>query len=86
MSGMGRLKLNPNAAEFVPSSLKTSSATTKTESSTLVSDKQGNQTKVLNRTDSDDERRQYWKDQLPDDIIPDFSIGLEEDEDRLAFG
>lgn len=87
MSGMGRLKLNPNAAEFVPAAFKSSAATTTitTESSPLSGSKQGSLAKVLNRTDSDDERRQYWRDQLPDDIIPDFSADVEESDDRLAW-
>ncbi|KAI5079692.1 hypothetical protein GOP47_0005171 [Adiantum capillus-veneris] len=63
----------------------TSSSTSPTEAPPLGSSKQGSQSKALNRTDSDDERRQYWKDQLPDDIIPDFSVDLGENDDRLAW-
>eukprot|EP00250_Pteridium_aquilinum_P001596 c11789_g1_i3 orf=271-1638(+) len=84
VSGMGRLSLNPNAAEFIPAALK-SSATSKFESSSLGSNKQGSQSRVLNRTDSDDERQQYWRDQLPDDITPDFSVELQLNEDRFSW-
>ncbi|MCO5578796.1 hypothetical protein L7F22_032642 [Adiantum nelumboides] len=93
--GIGRLKLNPNAAEFIPAALKSTAAATAAaaetpspstiESLPFGSSKPGSQSKISNRTDSDDERRQYWKDQLPDDIIPDFSIDLVESDDRLGW-
>lgn len=83
VSGMGRLRLNPNAAEFVPAALK--SSTTAVESSSLGSSKQSHQSKVLNRNDSDDERRQYWKDQLPDDITPDFTVEAQINDDRFSW-
>ena len=83
VSGMGRMTLNPNATEFVPSGLKLS--TTNVESS--GSDRESS-TRALNRTDSansgasDDEFRQYWRNQLPDDIIPDFGMMSHTGDDR----
>lgn len=84
VSGMGGMTLNPNAAEFVPAALK---PRPNVESS--GSNKGSTQTRVFNRTDSansgtsDDESRQYWKDQLPDDIIPDFRIVPQAGDDRF---
>ncbi|KAJ7966343.1 Polyadenylate-binding protein-interacting protein 7 [Quillaja saponaria] len=74
--------LNPNAAEFIPLALRSSSsvstnsadATTKfVTSATLgkaVLDRSGSS--VSNN--SDDEAHQYWRCQLPDDITPDFKV------------
>ncbi|KAH7425986.1 hypothetical protein KP509_11G080300 [Ceratopteris richardii] len=86
LSGMGRLKLNPYAEEFVPAALlKAISTAVNTDSSKLDNTKQEIQSRVLSRTDSDNEQQQDWKVQLPDDIIPDFSIELEENDERLAW-
>lgn len=69
--------LNPNAAEFIPFALRSS-----TESSNTA-DILSNQTlgkSVIDRSESlisnisDDEIHQYWRQQLPDDITPDFEI------------
>ncbi|XP_023536132.1 pentatricopeptide repeat-containing protein At4g33170 [Cucurbita pepo subsp. pepo] len=79
--------LNPNAAEFIPFALRAPSV-----GSSSVSDlterfsSSGTLGKaVLDRTESsvsnnsDDESRQFWRHQLPDDIIPDFkSMGEDE--------
>ncbi|XP_015688364.1 polyadenylate-binding protein-interacting protein 7-like [Oryza brachyantha] len=71
--------LNPNAAEFVPSTFRS------TFGSRIVADAckpnfRGSSGKtILDRSESsksnnsDDETHQFWRRQLPDDIIPDFS-------------
>ncbi|KAL3497405.1 hypothetical protein ACH5RR_040137 [Cinchona calisaya] len=75
--------LNPNAAEFVPFSLRSASGSTSTAevpskfatSATVTLGKA-----VLDRSESsvsnnsDEEAHQYWRRQLPDDITPDFKI------------
>lgn len=72
--------LNPNAAEFVPSALRSSSLSTNNTDVTKI-DVSGTSGKaVFNRSESsvsnnsDDEVHQYWRRQLPDDITPDFKV------------
>ncbi|GLT74205.1 hypothetical protein SLA2020_460160 [Shorea laevis] len=85
--------LNPNAAEFVPFSLRSSSAS----GSTSVADVTpkfppfGTVGKtVLDRSESsvsnnsDDEAHQYWRSQLPDDITPDFKVMNEDDSQGIG--
>lgn len=81
------LRLNPDAAEFVPFSLRSPSAsvTVPDSSSTFANFNATTPGKaVLDRTESsksnnsDDEAHQYWRHQLPDDIIPDFNVGDED--------
>lgn len=70
--------LNPNAAEFVPSSLKYTYETTKISDITKLDLPGSSRKAVLDRSasntsnNSDDEVHQYWRQQLPDDITPDF--------------
>jgi len=71
--------LNPNAAEFVPSFIKPSVGNS-TAPDVAKSDFRGSSGKtILDRSESsksnnsDDEAHQFWRKQLPDDIIPDFS-------------
>ncbi|XP_076901154.1 polyadenylate-binding protein-interacting protein 7-like [Bidens hawaiensis] len=75
-SPTGKAKtLNPDAAEFVPFALRSPSGTTSASRSGKS---------ILNRSESsvsnnsDDEAHQFWKHQLPDDIIPDFNVLGEE--------
>ncbi|TVU12203.1 hypothetical protein EJB05_45836, partial [Eragrostis curvula] len=72
--------LNPNAAEFVPSFVKSSFGSS-TVPDVTKSDFRGSSGKtILDRSESsksnnsDDEAHQFWRKQLPDDIIPDFSF------------
>lgn len=72
--------LNPNAAEFVPSCIIRPSFGGSTASDASKSDFRGSSGKtILDRSESsksnnsDDEAHQFWRKQLPDDIIPDFS-------------
>lgn len=71
--------LNPNAAEFVPSFIKPSLGSS-TVTDVTKSDHRGSSGKtILDRSESsksnnsDDEAHQFWRKQLPDDIIPDFT-------------
>ncbi|GLT25648.1 hypothetical protein SLA2020_007660 [Shorea laevis] len=75
--------LNPNAAEFVPFALRSSSASGSTSVAdvTAMFAPSGTLGKtVLDRSESsvsnnsDDEAHQYWRSQLPDDITPDFKV------------
>lgn len=74
--------LNPNAAEFVPFSLRSpSSGSTSTGQAATKFSSTGTFGKaVLDRTESsasnnsDEEAHQYWRHQLPDDITPDFKV------------
>jgi DNA-nicking Smr family endonuclease len=73
--------LNPNAAEFVPScAIRPSSFGGNSDSDATKSEVRGSSGKtVLDRSESsksnnsDDEAHQFWRKQLPDDIIPDFT-------------
>nr|BAK07946.1 predicted protein [Hordeum vulgare subsp. vulgare] len=70
--------LNPNAAEFVPSCVIRPSYGNSTASDVSKSEFKGSPgKKILDRSESsksnnsDDEAHQFWRKQLPDDIIPD---------------
>ncbi|KAJ0987495.1 hypothetical protein J5N97_005851 [Dioscorea zingiberensis] len=70
--------LNPNAAEFVPSTLRSPLGSAKIVGSTRL-DVPGTSGKaILDRSESsnsnysDDEAHRFWQHQLPDDITPDF--------------
>ncbi|KAG8635979.1 polyadenylate-binding protein-interacting protein 7 isoform X1 [Manihot esculenta] len=87
--------LNPNAAEFIPFSLRSSSSPSGSASNTAAATARfaasGTVGKaVLDRSESsvsnasDDEAHQFWRHQLPDDITPDFKV-MGEDESQ-AFG
>ncbi|KAM0936240.1 putative polyadenylate-binding protein-interacting protein/7, CUE [Dioscorea sansibarensis] len=79
--------LNPNAAEFVPSSLRYSFGNAKQEDSTRLDITGTSRTAVLDRSESsisnnsDEEAHQFWRHQLPDDITPDFKA-MGENESR----
>ncbi|XP_020236579.1 polyadenylate-binding protein-interacting protein 7 isoform X2 [Cajanus cajan] len=80
--------LNPNAAEFIPFSLRSLSGTTSSVDTTATLTAAGALGKaVLDRSESsisnnsDDEVHQYWRCRLPDDITPDFKV-MGEDESR----
>lgn len=82
--------LNPNAAEFIPFSLRSlpSGSTSLADATTRLTTTAGSLGKaVLDRSESsisnnsDDEAHQYWRCQLPDDITPDFKV-MEEDESQ----
>lgn len=75
--------LNPNAAEFVPSSLRPvsgNSSVAEASSKFVTSATTTFGKAVLDRSESsvsnnsDDEAHQYWRRQLPDDITPDFKV------------
>ncbi|WOL02643.1 polyadenylate-binding protein-interacting protein 7-like isoform X2 [Canna indica] len=77
--------LNPNAAEFVPTSLKYTYGITKSSEAAELDLPGSSKRTALDRSVSnasnisDDEVHQYWHHQLPDDITPDFeAIGEEE--------
>ncbi|KAL6215224.1 hypothetical protein ACLB2K_014655 [Fragaria x ananassa] len=84
--------LNPNAAEFVPFSLRSpSSGSTSTAQAATAFSSSGTFGKaVLDRTasstsnNSDDEAHQYWRHQLPDDITPDFKVMGEDESPGLG--
>ncbi|KAJ6361750.1 hypothetical protein OIU77_031097 [Salix suchowensis] len=86
--------LNPNAAEFVPFTLRSSSSPSGSTSNTA-----DGATKfttgtigraVLDRSESsvsnasDDEAHQFWRHQLPDDITPDFKVMSEDESQGLG--
>ncbi|KAL3500867.1 hypothetical protein ACH5RR_039960 [Cinchona calisaya] len=80
--------LNPNAAEFVPSSLRSvtgSTSTAEASSKFATSSTAALGKSVLDRSESsvsnnsDEEAHQYWRHQLPDDITPDFKVMGEDD-------
>ncbi|KAJ9183648.1 hypothetical protein P3X46_007473 [Hevea brasiliensis] len=88
--------LNPNAAEFVPFSLRSSSSPSGSKSNTVAAAARfpasGTIGKaVLDRSESsvsnasDDEGHQFWHHQLPDDITPDFNV-MSEDEPQALGG
>ncbi|KAI4380301.1 hypothetical protein MLD38_006507 [Melastoma candidum] len=75
--------LNPNATEFIPFSLRSPSAVSAVDTdapSKFAAASASDGKAVINRTEStlsnnlDDEARQFWQHQLPDDITPDFKV------------
>ncbi|XP_076919319.1 polyadenylate-binding protein-interacting protein 7-like isoform X1 [Bidens hawaiensis] len=81
--------LNPDAAEFVPFALRspsgnTNGADTSSSFSTFGGSSSTVGKSILNRSESsvsnnsDDVAHQFWRDQLPDDITPDFNVLGEE--------
>ncbi|XP_039124783.1 polyadenylate-binding protein-interacting protein 7-like [Dioscorea cayenensis subsp. rotundata] len=70
--------LNPNAAEFVPSSRRYSFGNANRADSTRLDITGTSRKAVLDRAESaisnnsDEEAHQFWRHQLPDDITPDF--------------
>ncbi|KAJ9168141.1 hypothetical protein P3X46_019702 [Hevea brasiliensis] len=88
--------LNPNAAEFIPFFLRSSSSpsgsTSNMAAATARFTASGTIGKaVLDRSESsvsnasDDEAHQFWRHQLPDDITPDFKV-MGEDESQAPGG
>ncbi|KAK9059554.1 hypothetical protein SSX86_020258 [Deinandra increscens subsp. villosa] len=83
LSATGKtVRLNPDAAEFVPFSLRSPSATAGDPgaSSSFANFGTTPGKAVVDRSESsvsnnsDDEVHQYWHHQLPDDITPDFNV------------
>ncbi|KAG6391155.1 hypothetical protein SASPL_148907 [Salvia splendens] len=83
--------LNPNAAEFVPFSLRSQAAKVKildtppkfTTSGKSVLDR--SESSVSNNSNSEEEAQQYWSHQLPDDITPDFKLmGIDNDSNEAS--
>ncbi|KAL1291034.1 hypothetical protein HN51_059580 [Arachis hypogaea] len=78
--------LNPNAAEFIPFSLRTpfSGTTSSVDATARLANAGALGKAVLDRSESsisnnsEDEVHQYWRCQLPDDITPDFKVVGEE--------
>ncbi|QHO16713.1 Polyadenylate-binding protein-interacting protein [Arachis hypogaea] len=78
--------LNPNAAEFIPFSLRTpfSGTTSSVDATARLANAGALGKAVLDRSESsisnnsEDEIHQYWRCQLPDDITPDFKVVGEE--------
>ncbi|XP_076950814.1 polyadenylate-binding protein-interacting protein 7-like [Bidens hawaiensis] len=81
--------LNPDAAEFVPFALRSPSGNTNGADTSSSFSAFGGSTStvgksILNRSESsvsnnsDDVAHQFWRDQLPDDITPDFNVLGEE--------
>ena len=78
--------LNPNAAEFIPFSLRTpfSGTTSSVDATARLANAGALGRAVLDRSESsisnnsEDEVHQYWRCQLPDDITPDFKVVGEE--------
>ncbi|KAM0014256.1 putative polyadenylate-binding protein-interacting protein/7, CUE [Helianthus debilis subsp. tardiflorus] len=80
--------LNPDAAEFVPFALRSPSGNTNAANTSSSFSRFGGSTQgksILDRQESsasntsDDTAHQFWRDQLPDDITPDFNIVGEEE-------
>ncbi|CAA6659309.1 unnamed protein product [Spirodela intermedia] len=74
--------LNPNAAEFVPYVHRSPSGSDRNIDMTRLNSPRTSGKTVLDRPafnvsdNYDDEARQYWDHQLPDDITPDFKVML----------
>ncbi|XP_062210094.1 polyadenylate-binding protein-interacting protein 7-like isoform X3 [Phragmites australis] len=72
--------LNPNAEEFVPSSLRSVNDASKRSDATMgivsgpSNEIREDQPESIIRSNSDEEAHQYWQQQLPDDITPDFKV------------
>ncbi|KAL7121793.1 hypothetical protein ACP275_01G005700 [Erythranthe tilingii] len=77
-SSAAKASLNPNAVEFVPSAIRSQSAaiTISDTSSKLASKSILDRSESSISNNSDEEAQQYWSNQLPDDITPDFNEGL----------
>ncbi|CAN6906076.1 unnamed protein product [Brassica oleracea var. botrytis] len=88
--------LNPHAAEFVPFTLRSpsSSAGPNTTSNLDATTPRllASSSSVLDRSESsasrhsDEEARQFWSHQLPDDITPDFKLMTTQDDTSYASG
>ncbi|KAF9662283.1 hypothetical protein SADUNF_Sadunf18G0036900 [Salix dunnii] len=87
--------LNPNAAEFVPFSLRppsspSGSTSNTTDAATRFATSGTVGKSVLDRSESsvsnasDDEAHQFWRHQLPDDITPDFKVMSEDESQGLG--
>lgn len=84
--------LNPNAAEFIPFSLRSlpSGSTSSVDATTRLTTAGSLGKAVLDRSESsisnnsDDEAHNYWRCQLPDDITPDFKVIEEEEPQGLS--
>ncbi|AQL09280.1 CTC-interacting domain 7 [Zea mays] len=73
------IALNPNAEEFVPSSLRSVNDSSKRSYATTVvsgisKESSTDKPESILRSNSDEEAHQYWQQQLPDDITPDFKV------------
>ncbi|XP_065849617.1 polyadenylate-binding protein-interacting protein 7 isoform X2 [Euphorbia lathyris] len=88
--------LNPNAAEFVPFSLRSSPSPSGSVSNTAATNARFAASgaigkAVVDRSESsisntsDEEAHQFWRHQLPDDITPDFKV-MSEDESHAFEG
>ncbi|XP_010527063.1 PREDICTED: polyadenylate-binding protein-interacting protein 7-like isoform X2 [Tarenaya hassleriana] len=81
--------LNPNAAEFIPFALRSPSSGSSSmldAKPRLAASTSSVGKSVLDRTESsDEEAHQFWSDQLPDDITPDFK-SMTEDDPPHGFG
>ncbi|WVZ55690.1 hypothetical protein U9M48_006318 [Paspalum notatum var. saurae] len=71
--------LNPNAEAFVPSSLRSVNDASKRSDATMVvsgpsKESSTDKTESILQSNSDEEAHQYWQQQLPDDITPDFKV------------
>ncbi|XP_058757645.1 polyadenylate-binding protein-interacting protein 7-like isoform X1 [Vicia villosa] len=88
LSSPNKAALNPNAAEFIPFSLRSlpSGSTSSVDATTRLTTAGSLGKAVLDRSESsvsnnsDDEAHNYWRCQLPDDITPDFKVIMEEEE------
>ncbi|GMI89375.1 CTC-interacting domain 7 [Hibiscus trionum] len=87
--------LNPNAAEFVPFSLRSPSSagsTSVADATTRFATSGTIRKDVLDRSESsitnnsDEEANLFWRCQLPDDITPDFKALNEDDSQRIGSG
>ncbi|XP_057958735.1 pentatricopeptide repeat-containing protein At4g33170-like [Malania oleifera] len=83
--------LNPNAAEFVPYSLRSPAGSSSSIDTTAKLHTSGTLGKaVLDHSESsvsnnsDEEAHQYWCHQLPDDITPDFKVMGEDESQGLG--
>ncbi|GJN30464.1 hypothetical protein PR202_gb18772 [Eleusine coracana subsp. coracana] len=72
--------LNPNAEAFVPSSLRSVNDASKRSDGPMAvvsgpsKESSTDQPESIARSNSDEEAHQYWQQQLPDDITPDFKV------------
>lgn len=82
------IRLNPDAAEFVPFALRSPSTTVSVPDASSSFGNFGVASPgkaVIDRSESfvsnnsDDEAHQYWRHQLPDDITPDFNVSGDDD-------